>query len=199
VLDRIECARCPLREARASDKQKPGPGASIIPALQDKPAATTLRVVRTTMDSSARFREAFHRKAEGPNIETGPSVNKINYADVWNHEDMKNDYETLDNLEINITNNDTTMTCKAKLNLYHPKTWKGNGDAEDLIIKNFGNNIEFKVPGRMKNCLLVSVRANEFLWPVKDIGDKDFFDSIEAEVQKDSEVIFDLTAVYRAP
>ena len=64
-------------------------------------------------------------QAEGPNIETGPSVNKINYADVWNHEDMKNDYETLDNLEINITNNDTTMTCKAKFNLYHPKTWKG--------------------------------------------------------------------------
>ena len=99
-------------------------------------------------------------QAEGPNIEAGPSVNKINYADVWNHEDMKNDYETLDNLEINITNNETTMNCKAKLNLYHPKTWKGklsspgqhfniyflgNGDAEDLIIKNFGNNIEFKV------------------------------------------------------
>ena len=51
----------------------------------------------------------------------------------------------------------------------------------------------------MKNCLLVSVRANELFWPVKDIGDKDFFDSIEAEVQEDSEVIFDLTAVYRAP
>lgn len=148
------------------------------------------------MDSTARFREAFHRKAEGPNIEGGTSMNKTNHADVWNHEDMMNDYETLDNCEIKIGNDGTTMNCIAKFNLYHPKTWKGDGDAEDLIIKNFGNSIEFKVPGRMKNCQLVSVRANEFLWPVNDIGDKDFFDSIEAEVTEGSQVMFDLTAVY---
>ena len=53
-----------------------------------------------------------------------------------------------------------------------------------------------QVPGRMKNYHLVSVRANEFLWPVNDIGDKDFFDSIEAEVTEGSQVMFDLTAVY---
>lgn len=100
--------------------------------------------------------------------------------------------EKIQTKKIEVTVDGNWIDCKAVFDPYYPELIKGFIDDEELIMKNTGDIVEFKIPGWLNGKRLVSVKAGNQETTIRSIAaNMDYLDSAATGG------VFHLTAEYR--
>jgi len=145
-----------------------------------------------TKDARKMFEEAFFQEVLDPGDprildlkQAAPKASK----DIWDLSSSEKEEEK----KIEITVDGNWIDCKAVFDPYHPELIKGYIDDEELIMKNTGDIIEFKLPGHLATKRLAFVKVGNQETTIQSIApNMDYLDSAVA-----TGCVFHLTAEYR--
>jgi len=149
-----------------------------------------------TKDARKMFEAAFFQEVLDPG---DPRILDLKQAsskaskDIWDLSSSEKEEEK--KIEITVDGNCVAVNvdCKAVFDPYHPELIKGYIDNEELIMKNTGDIIEFKIPGWLNDKRLAFVKAGNQETTIQSIApNMDYLDSVAA-----TGGVFHLTAEYR--